>query len=206
MVNISKKLAVTTAGVALSFTAMEANPAQAAVFTYDFTVDITEGPLVGNQYSGSFSYDDSSELTSFGGYRPFDFTFDFKGKTFTESDLQIDAGGYGGFYPLGTGYLGEEGLVTASIGLYDFPPEPEDFPKIIFLSSDFYGYLGNCSSSDCPEPSFGPGSFGSVTYQLRPPSPPTSVPEPGTVGSLLFLGLSSLFLKRKSIFPKRTAN
>lgn len=201
MATLSKKLAVTTASVALSCVAMEANPAQAVVFTYDFTVNITTGLLVGNQYSGSFSYDDSSELTSFGGYRPFDFTFDFEGKTFTELDLQIDAGGYGGFYPLGTEYY-NQGLVTASIGLYDFPAQPEDFPKIIFLGSDFYGYLGNCSSSDCPEPSFDPGSFGSVTYQLRP----TSVPEPGTVGSLLFFGLSSMFLKRKSIFPKRIAN
>ncbi len=203
MATLSKKLAVTTAGLALSCVAMEANPAEAAVFTYDFTVDITTGLLVGNQYSGSFSYDDSSELTSYGGYRPFDFTFDFEGKTFTESDLQIDVAGYGGFYPQGTEhfYYGE-GLVTASIGLYDFPPEPEDFPKIVFLGSDFYGNLGNCSSSDCPEPSFGPVSFGSVTYQLSP----TSVPEPGTVGGLLFLGLSSLFLKRKSIFPKRIAN
>jgi len=205
MATLSKKLAVTTAGVALSCVAMEANPAQAAVFTYDFTVDITTGLLVGNQYSGSFSYDDSSPRTSFGGYRPLDFTFDFEGKTFTESDLQIDAGGYGGFYPPGTGYPGV-GLETASIGLYDFPPEPEDFPKIIFLRSDFYGYVEDCSSSDCFDPSVGPGSFGSVTYQLRPPSPPTSVPEPGTVGGLLFLGLSSLFLKRKSIFPKRIAN
>jgi len=77
MVNISKKLAVTTAGVALSCVAMEANPAEAAVFTYDFTVDITSGVLVGNQYSGSFSYDDSSPRTSFGGYRPLNFSFDF---------------------------------------------------------------------------------------------------------------------------------
>lgn len=206
MATLSKKIAVTTAGVALSCTVMEATPAQAAVFTYDFTVDITQGLLVGNQYSGSFSYDDSSAVTSFGGYRPLDFTFDFEGKTFTESDLQIDAGGYGGFYPLGTGYLGQEGLETASIRLYDFPPQPEDFPKIIFLTSDFYGYLGNCSSFDCPAPSFALGSFGSVTYQLRPSSPSTSVPEPGTVGGLLFLGLSSLFLNRKSILPKRIAN
>ena len=199
MVNISKKLAVTTAGVALSCVAMEATSAQAAVFTYDFIVDITTGLLVGNQYSGSFSYDDSSELTSYGGYRPFDFTFDFEGKTFTESDLEIGSAGYGGFFP-------GEGLVTASLGLYDFPPEPEDFPKIVFLRSDFYGYVGNCSSSDCFDPSLGPGSFGSVTYQLRPPSPPISVPEPGMIEGLLFLGLSSLFLKRKSIFPKRIAN
>ncbi|MFB2977072.1 PEP-CTERM sorting domain-containing protein [Microseira sp. BLCC-F43] len=185
-----KKLAVTTASVALSCTAIEANPAQAAVFNYDFTVNITRGFLVGNQYSGSFSYDDASPKTSFGGYRPFDFNFDFEGKNFTESDLQIDVGGYGGFFP-------NEGLVTASIGLYDFPPKPEYFPKIIFLRSWmgqpalFYGYVQDCSSSACPE-----GSYGTVTYNLRS-NPPTSVPEPSTVGGLMFLGLSSLLLQRK---------
>ncbi|GET37470.1 hypothetical protein [Microseira wollei] len=183
-----KKLAVTTASVALSCTAIEANPAQAAVFNYDFTVNITSGFLIGNQYSGSFSYDDASPKTSFGGYRPFDFNFNFEGKTFSESDLQIDVGGYGGFFP-------NEGLVTASIGLYDFPPKPEDFPKIIFLKSDFYSYQGDCVGSVCTD-DLGRASFGTVTYNLRS-TPPTSVPEPSAVGGLMFLGLSSLLLKGK---------
>jgi len=193
MVNISKKLAVTTAGLALSCVAMEANPAEAAVFTYDFTVDITEGPLVGNQYSGSLSYDDSSELTAFGGYRLSDFMFDFEGTTYNESDLIYEAGGYGGFFP-------NAGLQTASSSYYASQGNVL-FPYLLLLTpgypqpyASFYGSTGGiCTAGSCPS-----SSSGSVTYQLRPPSPPTSVPEPGTLGGLLFLGLSSLFLKRKS--------
>lgn len=158
---------------------MEANPAEAAVFTYDFTVDITSGVLVGNQYSGSFSYDDSSPRTSFGGYRPLNFSFDFFGKTYTEVNLIVDAGGYGGFFP-------GQGLETADLSSDN---------RIFFLRENGLEN-GRFFAALEAFPAF--GESGKVTYQLRPPSPPTSVPEPGTVGSLLFLGLSSLFLKRKS--------
>lgn len=58
--NFLGKLAVATAGAALSLAVMGAQPAGAATITYDFTVGVTSGPLTGNQYSGFFSYDDAS--------------------------------------------------------------------------------------------------------------------------------------------------
>jgi hypothetical protein len=187
MANVSKKLAITTAGVALSCVVMEANPAQAAVFTYDFTVTGTENFLLGKQFSGSFSYDDSSPRTSFGGYRPLNFSFDFFGKTYTEANLIVDAGGYGGFFP-------GQGLETADLSSDN---------EIFFLRGNG---LENGLFFASLEAFPGVQQSGKVTYQLRPPSPPTSVPEPGTVGSLLFLSLSRMFLKRKSIFSKGIAN
>jgi len=193
MANVYQKsvFAAAGAGVALGCTVIGANPAAATIINYDFTVTITEGVLVGNQYSGSLSYDDSSDLTSYGGFPLADFNFDFEGKTFSELDLLIDVAGYGGFFP-DEGF--DEGLVTASVGLYDDPFQPQDFPKIIFLGSTFFGYLGDCSGSSCD---FGPESFGQVTYEVDSPS--TSIPEPGTVGSLFVFGLGSLLLKKKVV-------
>lgn len=192
MANVYQKsvFAAAGAGVALGCTVIGANPAAATIINYDFTVTITEGFLVGNQYSGSLIYDDSSALTSYGGFPLVDFNFDFEGTTFNELDLLIDVAGYGGFFP-------DEGLVTASVGLYDSPYQPQDFPKIIFLESDFYGYLGDCSGSSCD---FGLESFGEVTYEVDSPS--TSIPEPSTVGSLVFFGLGSLLFKKKAVSSK----
>ena len=115
---------------------------------------------------------------------------------FNELDLLIGvAAGYGGFFFPDDGF--GEGLETASVGLYDYPFQPQDFPKIIFLRSTFFGYLGDCSGSSCD---FGPESLGQVTYELGSSS--TSIPEPGTVGSLLVFGLGSLLLKKKTVSSK----
>lgn len=183
---LNRKLAITTAGVALGYAILEVNPVEAAIITYDFTVTGTENFLVGKQYSGSFSYDDSSSLTAFGGYRPIDFTFDFEGTTYTEANLLVDAGGYGGFFP-------GEGLETADLssfnqifflrGGFSAPPFPEGL---------FFASLGNFP---------GVQQSGRVTYFLRPP---TSVPEPGSVGGLLFLSLNGLLLKNRRAFKARS--
>jgi len=64
---ILQKLAVITAGAALSLAMMETRPAQAATITYDFTLNVTSGPLAGNQGLGSFSYDDTEVNTAIPG-------------------------------------------------------------------------------------------------------------------------------------------
>lgn len=65
--NIFQKLAVVTAGAALSFTVMEANQrnlAEAAILTYDFNVTISDtdgnSRLEGKTGFGQITYDDSS--------------------------------------------------------------------------------------------------------------------------------------------------
>lgn len=60
--NIYQKLAVATAGVALSFAPIEAKPAQAATITYNYT----ETPSTAGFYvSGRFSFDNSVGGTIF---------------------------------------------------------------------------------------------------------------------------------------------
>ncbi|GET40261.1 PEP-CTERM sorting domain-containing protein [Microseira wollei] len=103
--SIYQKLALATAGTVLSLAVMETASVQAATITYDFTVNITDGPLLGNQYSGFFSYDDTSPSAtslpvdySSPSFRSplvpvFDvteFNFDFAGKTYTKSNLRYD--------------------------------------------------------------------------------------------------------------------
>jgi hypothetical protein len=178
---INQKLIANFTGAALAFATIEAYPAQAAIITYDFNVMGTENFIAGRQYFGSLSYDDSSPLTSFGGFPLVDFTFDFEGQTYTEDNLLVDAGGYGGFYP-------QQGLETADL---------TSFNRIFFLRSSltntfpegrFFASLGNFP---------GVQQSGKVVYSLRSS---VSVPEPGIVGGLLFLSLGSLLLQKKKTF------
>jgi hypothetical protein len=77
--------------VALSFGAVTFVPetANAAIINYNFTVNIESGSLIGNNYTGGFSYDDSETPVDF-----FDintrslvsFFFSFNGSDFTELD------------------------------------------------------------------------------------------------------------------------
>jgi hypothetical protein len=92
---VYQKLAVATAGLALSFTTVDAIPAQAAVLQYDFVVSIpetpfSENPLQGSTGSGFFTYDDAATpvFDPFGvGYvGVINLEFNFLGNTFIASD------------------------------------------------------------------------------------------------------------------------
>ena len=88
--SIYQKLAVATATAALSLAAMEAKTVQAATIIYDFTVDVTSGPLTGTQSFGSFSYDDlaltGTGLETLGVNEGLSISFDFLGKTYNETN------------------------------------------------------------------------------------------------------------------------
>lgn len=60
MRNLISKLSIAFAAVALNNAVLTTSPAQASVVTYDFTVNVTQGPLAGQSYSGTFRYDDST--------------------------------------------------------------------------------------------------------------------------------------------------
>jgi hypothetical protein len=59
MINLALKRSMTIASVILGVATIATRPAQAAPVTYDFTVDVSQGALAGQSYSGTFSYDDS---------------------------------------------------------------------------------------------------------------------------------------------------
>lgn len=69
MVYLFPKFSVAIATVAFGAAAILANAkpstnaisqAQASIITYDFTVNVAQGSLAGQSYSGTFSYDDST--------------------------------------------------------------------------------------------------------------------------------------------------
>lgn len=106
--SIYQKLAVTVAGLALGLAVTEATPAQAATITYDFTFTLSSGQgslqsSVDNEYSGSFSYDDSKISYSdprLGGLGyitlPSDFSLNFNNINYTKADLVPYGRGRGG--------------------------------------------------------------------------------------------------------------
>ena len=51
--------------VASTMMVIDAHPSLAKPITYDFTVEVSQGSLAGNTYTGSFSYDDE-QLTGVG--------------------------------------------------------------------------------------------------------------------------------------------
>jgi hypothetical protein len=60
MFNLLPKFSVAIATVALGTAAIATSQAQASIVTYDFTVNVTQGSLAGQSYTGTFSYDDST--------------------------------------------------------------------------------------------------------------------------------------------------
>jgi hypothetical protein len=176
-----KQLAVTTAGIVLSFTAMEANSAQAATITVDFTVTGTSGSILNQQFSGFYSFDDSTTPTcgiGCGGQKfPLSaFDFNFNKIEYTLSDL-LGNGNFAGYGGSATGLV-----ATTSPG--GGPPYPPG--GFLFGNEQFYSSVGE----------------GGVAYSERTPA---SVPEPATLGGLCVFGLSSVFLKKK-VASKRSNN
>ncbi len=60
-----KKIAAATTAIALSYTVLAAKSASAATLVYNFVAQADSGPLAGNSYLGSFSYN-SNGLTGLG--------------------------------------------------------------------------------------------------------------------------------------------
>ncbi|KAB8320975.1 PEP-CTERM sorting domain-containing protein [Tolypothrix campylonemoides VB511288] len=180
---LNQKLAVTTAGLALGLTAMEANPARAAVITVDFQVTETPaygGPPILNQpLSGFYSFDDSttplSGATSEPKYPLTDFSFNFLGEQFTVSDL-VQGAGYGG---------SATGLVEVG-----FKIENNVVRSQFVIANQNFGGSANRS----------PNIAGTVEYSQRTTTP---VPEPATIGGWLLAGLFSIALKKKAASKKQ---
>ncbi|MBD2060463.1 hypothetical protein H6F88_31460 [Oculatella sp. FACHB-28] len=60
MCNPISRLSIAFAAVVLNSAALTISPVQASIVTYDFTVNVTQGPLAGQSYGGTFSYDDAT--------------------------------------------------------------------------------------------------------------------------------------------------
>ncbi len=137
-----------------------------ANITYEFTVDTLEGPLSGETFTGSFSYDDESKPVGFGyGSEEFfltDFEFSFNSATYDLDDVTTnfvnvepkEAFWVGNVFPQwGSDSLA---LITEnSVGV--------EFGSSIFLETQAEFDYGNVAS--------GVGVYkGDVTYTLRYPT------------------------------------
>lgn len=185
MAKFCQNLIIATASVVLTSAVLEATPTHAVVLTYDFTVNITSGSLLGQEFEGFFSYDDSavedSQLTPV-----LAFSFDFLGNTYTETDgvsvvpnFEIESVDYTGldlFKVLSN-------PPSSPISAFSFNPNGSSF----YYWDDLYNTGYGLSPVD---------SYGSVAYALRSQEPQQDVPEPSTVAGLALMGIGSLLLKR----------
>lgn len=216
--SIFQKLAVAAAGTVLSLNLMEANPAQAAIITYDFTVDVTSGLLFGNQYRGYFSYDDSAAGPYFLPiFDVSDFYFEFDRRIFTTNDLRYAGCRYGIQYCFPLEITGGEAVLDQSGYPLYLTPRGGQLTSFSFSNVDMFGpspyslsfsLFGSSSSGifyyqlpvDVSAP-YDPDYQGNGTVKLSlrqtPTPPPASVPEPGTIFGLIILGLGWLLRKKK---------
>ncbi|BCL34748.1 PEP-CTERM sorting domain-containing protein [Nostoc sp. MS1] len=170
MNKIQQLITVATASLSFNFATAWFNSSQAATINYNFQVAIDSGSLSGNNYTGSFSYDDAS-LTGIGD-EFIDVTnvaFNFQGSDYTVANNPQVAFSNGQF--LGLSYSPEP--------FFSFIPGNFDLSEAYFSYS--FGFLNS--------------GFGDVTYTLQN----TSVPEPTTVIGLVALGACGVtsILKRK---------
>jgi hypothetical protein len=186
-VNIYTKLAIASAGLALSFSVIEANSVNAATLTYNFSVDVTTGSLADSKYEGSFSYDDStltgSGVENVGVEDGLSILFNFLGKTYTEADdnnasfnfpiVEFKNGNL-----VGLQYIVNDTLNNAIFSIFGDDPEG-------LGGGDKFHYV-DVNSYEVGE--------GNVTYSLE--TSPTPIPEPSTALGMTLLGFGWL-VKRK---------
>ncbi len=194
----NQKLAVTSAGIALGFTAINANPSKAATITSNFTLTGTSGALLNQQFSGSYSYDDSTTPTIIAPlstyppkYRLTDFSLSILGENYSVANFNTGAG-YGGS---ATGLLGDatilapvEDLVPAGYG--GSIGTGLGVKSSVFFVEDSFFFSNN---------EFGQRTSGGGTVSYTP------VPEPSTNACLSVVGLSFMLLKKKAT-PKQRNN
>ncbi len=180
MAKVFQKLAVVTAYAVLWFATVETNPTQAASVTNQFSVDINQGSLSGQNFSGSFNYDDmlltGNGLEVISPIQGLTVNFRFLEQTFTESDDFFFNG-----FPVAQFNNGRV------VGLnYFVANDALDFRFSNQFSGEggtFFAYnigsAGNLTDS----------GTGTVTY---------SIPEPSTAYGLGILGLGLLLGKKKA--------
>lgn len=192
--SIHQKLAVATATAALSLAAMEAKTVQAASIIYDFTVDVTGGPLSGTQSFGSFSYDDvaltGTGLETLGVNEGLSISFDFLGETYDETnDIDLPD------YPIVQ--FQDRSLLGLNFNVFYGSSLQFAIADEIDASIGAVGSGGGNVFAYDTDPNAAFEGLGTVTY--RP------VPEPSSVVGLGVLGLGFLLKRRVTSSRKRKA-
>lgn len=180
--NIIQKLSIAAVSTTLSCGLLEANPAQAALITYNFEVFEIDS-------RGSFRYDDTTGNTSivqnfFGtvfeltSYPVADIEFLFNDQTYTEADALNNIR----FSTLVTLDGDDRGMSLFW--------ETEDF-SFVPGSNTVFGAIFTLFRDNNGE------FVSSVGFERVEEEPPISVPEPATLTGLAMFGLAGLLLKKK---------
>lgn len=182
MKNTLQQIALATSSLILSIAIIDARPAEAVDFKFNGEVD--SGVLAGEEFQGSFSYDESLVTGTgdflFQEYIPVsNLEFDFLSSTFTEAD-GIPEVAFDGNNLMGLSF--NVNNASADNIQLDF----SFIPGFTDISESYFTY----------SPTTGTGGTGFVTFteQIDVPQP---VPEPTTIlGTTIALGLGSLLKKK----------
>ena len=186
MKNVYQKLVFASSGVILSLSPLTMSmPAEAVSMTrYDFSVEIQDGPQMGKNGSGYFTFDSLGEETQIDSNQvvkkvldfEFNSEFNWLNETYEEEalDFQNDA----------DGVLFENGVFQELD--WDYAPSRRLFRD---LERDEFVY------NDLSAGYFNSEGEGLVSYQKN--EPVSSVPEPGVVIGLGLVSLGFLLNKKK---------
>ena len=184
------QLVISGSVTALTLLASSMRPAQALI-TQSFSVDITDGGLAGETFSGSFSYEETlllgTGLETLGAADGISINFDFLDTTYTEVD---DLGFVNGFLP-------EIAFVDSVFSGLNYLVDTGD----LFFSFDEGTGLGLPGTSFTYElgDAITPTDAGSGILSTEGSS--TTVPEPATLLGLFILGSWGWLMKAKAIQP-----
>ena len=199
MANNLKTITVATTGAALGLAALDTTPAQAAIITYDFTVELNS-----ELFPGFFSYDDAAPAENLGyglEIAVTDFEWEFLGVTYTDENVGRriprdlpnalpDPLGVGVIVQPADFYLGQPFNPYQTLPGLDFGVAGQGNSLTRIEGNLFDSLAGR----------------GSVSYTLRSQEPPvTSVPEPASVAGLSLLGFGWLLKEKRASSPKRLA-
>lgn len=181
MKNTLQQIALATSSLILSIAIIDARPAEAVDFKFNGEVD--SGALAGEEFNGSFSYDESLVTGTgeifFQEYIPVsNLELDFLNSTFTETD-GIPEVAFDGSNLMGLSF--NVNNATAGNIQLDF----SFIPGFTDISESFFTY----------SPTTGTGGTGFVTFteQIDLPQP---VPEPTTILGTIALGFGALLKKK----------
>ena len=169
--NVSR-LAGLVLAAAASTAILFAPAALATPVSFDFSVNVTSGPLSGNTYNGNFSYDSSSIIAggsndAAGLLTALNFNFNgnsYDANTVNTGSLVFDSAGTLSFFMFGTDCSAN--LCLMSSGTDGLLVSPDYFAYTLKGDNGFYSKSG----------------ANAVTYDLAP----VHVPEPGSLGMYCF--------------------